>query len=64
MARVNCGGPLAGWVASARGFVSTSIAEQLGDHLGRQWVLPVGDEEPGGGLVHTTLDETCPQLVV
>jgi hypothetical protein len=47
-----------------RGFVLTSIAEQLDDHLGGQQILPVGDKEPSGRLVHTTLDEPCPQLVV
>jgi hypothetical protein len=49
----------------ACGFVLTSVpSEQLNDHLGPQRVLPVGDKQPGGGLVHTALDEPCPQLVV
>jgi hypothetical protein len=38
--------------------------EQVDDHRGCQRLLPVGDEEPGGGLVHAALDEPCPQLVV
>jgi hypothetical protein len=47
------------------GFVLTSVpSEQLSDHLGPQRVLPVGDKQPGGGLVHTALYEPCPQLVV
>jgi hypothetical protein len=49
----------------ACGFVLTSVApEQLDDHLGRKRVLPVSDKEPGGGLVHTALDEPRVDLVV
>src|SRR5918995_4711625 len=49
----------------ACGYVLTSAAsQQLSDHLGRQRVLPVGDKQPGGGLVHAALDEPCAQLVV
>jgi hypothetical protein len=55
------------WTAACRarrGVVLTSVAEQLDDHLGRQRILAVSDEEPGGGLVHATLHEPCLQLVV
>jgi hypothetical protein len=49
----------------ACGFVLTSVpSEQLSDHLGPQRILPVGDKQPAGGLVHTALDEPCPQIVV
>ena len=49
----------------ACGYMLTSAAsQQLDDHLGRQRVLPVGDKQPGGGLVHAALDEPCAQLVV
>jgi hypothetical protein len=45
------------WLPGARGFVLTSVpSEQLSDHLGPQRVFPVGDKQPGGGLVHTALD--------
>jgi hypothetical protein len=53
------------WLPGACGFVLTSVpSEQLSYHLRPQRVLPVGDKQPGGGLVHTALDEPCPQLVV
>jgi hypothetical protein len=49
----------------ACGYMLTSAAsQQLSDHLGRQRVIPVGDKQPGGGLVHAALDEPCAQLVV